>query len=214
MDTRKLILIAAVVFALALLPVAITGAPAIAQAAAGTAEPAPTAQASVVSTKNVVPARKKVVHRKFRPWAKPSQRKVREIIRNEARRWRISAASLTRRAHCESRLNWWASNGLYHGVLQFAPSTFYRGVSSIRTRKVTLVRTKIRRVNVVRVSRYSDGRTERRRTTPRRQKLVVVYHGKLPRNPSVTNAWAQLRIGAQAIRGISAVRSSEWGCPA
>ena len=210
MDIRKLIPIAVVLFAVALVPVAWTVAPALAEEASGT----PTATASVVATKNIEPPRKKVVHRKFRPWAKPTRGQVREIIRAEARRWKIPASGLHRRAFCESGLNWWASNGLYQGVLQFAPSTFYRGLGSIRSRRVKVVRAKHRRVNVIRVARYSDGRTKKRRTTPRRQKLVVVYHGKLPRRPTVTNAWAQLRIGAQAIRGISAVRSSEWGCPA
>lgn len=174
----------------------------------------PTATASVVKVENKKAPRTKVVHRKFRPWAKPSPAKVREIIRNEARRWRVSAAALSRRVYCESKYQWWASNGQYQGVLQFAPSTFYRGLSTIRTRRVKLVRSTSRKVNDRRVTHYSDGRRKSRRTTPRRQRLVVVYHGRLPRRPAIHNAFAQIRIGAQALRGISAVRSSEWACGA
>jgi hypothetical protein len=43
---------------------------------------------------------------------------------------------------------------------------------------------------------------------------VVVYTARMPHTPSVSNTFAQVRIGAQAIRGISAVRSSEWACGA
>jgi hypothetical protein len=178
------------------------------------AEDAPTATASVVKVENRKAPRKKVVRHRFRPWAKPTPSQVREIIRNEARRWRISPASLSRRVACESRYRWYASNGQYQGVLQFGANAFYRGLSSIRSRKVKLVRTKTRKVNDARITQYSDGRKVRRRTTPRRQRLVVVYTGRLPRRPSMGHAYTQLRIGAQAIRGISAVRSSEWACGA
>lgn len=196
-----------------LIPLAFTVAPrAFAEEASGSG--GPTASASVVKVSNHRAPRKKVVHRRFRPWSKPSPRQVREIIRNEARRWGVSAAGLSRRVACESKYQWWASNGQYQGVLQFAPSTFYRGMSTIRTRKVKLVRTDSRRVNDRRVTHYSDGRRKSRRTTPRRQLLVVVYHGRIPKSPAVNNAFAQIRIGAQALRGISAVRSSEWACGA
>ena len=178
------------------------------------AEDQPTATASVVKVENKKAARKKVLHRKFRPWAKPSPGQVREIIRNEARRWRVPAASLSRRIACESHYHWWATNGQYSGVLQFAPGTFYRGMSTIKTRKVKIVRSKTRRVHDRRVTHFSDGRKVSRRTTPRRQRLIVVYTGRIPRSPAVSNTFAQIRIGAQALRGISAVHSSEWSCGA
>ena len=178
------------------------------------ADDQPTATASVLKVENKKAPRKKVVHRKFRPWAKPSPGQVREIINNEARRWRVPAASLSRRIACESHYHWWATNGQYSGVLQFAPGTFYRGMSTIKTRKVKIVRSKTRRVHDRRVTHFSDGRKVSRRTTPRRQRLIVVYTGRLPRNPAISHAYAQIRIGAQAIRGISAVRSSEWACSA
>jgi hypothetical protein len=175
---------------------------------------APTATASVVKVENRKAPRTKVVRRKFRPWSKPTAGQVREIISNEARRWGVSAAGLSRRVGCESHYHWWASNGQYQGVLQFSPGTFYRGLSTIRTHKVKIVRSKTRRVHDARVTHYSDGRKVARRTTPRRQRLIVVYTGRLPRRPSMVNAFAQIRIGAQALRGISAVHSSEWSCGA
>jgi hypothetical protein len=178
------------------------------------ADDTPTATASVVKVENRKAPRKKVVHRRFRPWAHPTPGQVREIIANEARRWRVSAASLSRRIACESHYHWYATNGQYSGVLQFAPGTFYRGMSTIKTRKLKIVRSKSRRVHDARVTHYSDGRKVRRRTTPRRQRLVVVYTARLPRSPSVSNTFAQVRIGAQALRGISAVHSSEWSCGA
>lgn len=185
-----------------------------AQADDAKASGAPTATASVVKVDSWKAPRKKVVHRNFRPWAHPTPGQVREIIRNEARRWNVSAASLARRVGCESRYHWWATNGQYSGVLQFSAGTFYRGMSTIKSHKIKLVRTKSRRVHDARVTHYSDGRKVRRRTTPRRQHVVVVLTGRLPRHPSVSNAFAQIRIGAQALRGMSAVHSSEWSCGA
>jgi hypothetical protein len=174
----------------------------------------PAASASVIAVDHVVPARRKVIHRKFRPWSHPTSAQVREIIRSEARRWGVPAASLTRRVGCESHFHWWASNGQFQGVLQFAPGTFYRGLRTIRDRRVRIVRQKVRRVHEARVTHYSDGRMVRRRTTPRRQRLIVIYNGRLAHTPSVSNSFAQIRIGAQAMRGISAVHSSEWSCSA
>jgi hypothetical protein len=185
---------------------------ALAVAAADQTSGEPSADASVVAVDHVVPARRKVVHRTFEPWSHPSPAQVHEIINSEARRWHVPAASLTRRVGCESRFHWWASNGQFQGVLQFAPGTFYRGLHTIRDRRVSIVRQKIRRVHEARVTHYSDGRNVRRRTTPRRQRLIVIYKGRLGRTPSVSNSFAQIRIGAQAIRGISAVHSSEWSC--
>src|SRR4051812_23228205 len=174
----------------------------------------PTASASVVKVVNKKAPRTKVVHHKFRPWAHPSPGQVREIIRNEARRWGISAGALSNRVACESHFNWWATNGQYVGVLQMGANAFYRGLHSIRSFRFKIMRSKSRRVHDARITRYSDGTVKRRRTTPRRQRLVVVYSGRIPRRPSMANAFAQIRIGAQALRGISAVHSSEWSCGA
>lgn len=182
-----------------------------AEAAAGSQ---PTAQASVVRVDRKIPPQRKVIHRKFRPWAKPSASQARAIIRAEAKRWKIPASALSRRVACESRFHWWAQNGQYQGLLQFAYSTFARGMRTIRSRQVRLVRSKVRRVHETRVIHYSDGTKKERRGRARRQRLVVIYTGRLPRNPAHSHGWSQLRIGAQAIRGISAVHSSEWACSA
>ena len=174
----------------------------------------PTASASVVKVENRRAARTKVVHRKLRLWAHPTPSQVRWIIGAEARRWGVPAASLSRRVACESRYHWYATNGQYSGVLQFGANAFYRGMSTIRSHKVRLVKTKVRRVHDRRVVHMSDGRKINRRTTPRRQRVLVILQGRIPRTPSVSNTFAQVRIGAQALRGISAVHSSEWSCGA
>ena len=174
----------------------------------------PTANASVVKVENQRAPRTKVVHRKFRPWAHPTPAQVRTIIRSEARRWGVSAAALSNRVYCESKYQWWATNGQFVGVLQMGPNAFYRGLHTIRSYKFKVVRTKIRRVHDARITQYSDGRVVRRRTTPRRQRVTIIYSGRIPRHPSMANAFAQIRIGAQALRGISAVHSSEWSCAA
>ena len=176
--------------------------------------PAPTATAAIVKVEDKRAPRKKVVHREFRLWSHPTPAQVREIIQNEARRWRVPAASLSRRVACESGYHWWASNGQYSGVLQFSANAFHRGMSTIRSREIKIVRSKSRRVHDARITHYSDGAAVSRRTTPRRQRVIVVLKGRLPRTPAITNAFAQIRIGAQALRGISAVHSSEWACGA
>ena len=173
----------------------------------------PTASASVVRVDNHRAPARKVVRRTFRPWAKPSPRQVREIIRAESRRYGIHPSRLARRIACESGFRWYATSA-YHGLLQFAAGTYYRGLRTLGNRRVKLVRTKSRRVNDTRVLHWSNGTKTRRKGTPRRQLLTVVYRGRLPRSPGLYHGWTQVRIGAQAIRGVSAVRSSEWGCPA
>jgi hypothetical protein len=174
----------------------------------------PSASASVVRVDRVVPARHKLVKRHFQPWSKPSPGQVREIIRAEARRWHIAPSGLARRVGCESHFHWWAGNGQFQGVLQFSPGTFYRGLRTIRDRRVRLVRQHVRMVHEARVVHYSDGRVTRKRGRRRNQTVTYVLKGRLPRKPSMANAWAQIRIGAQAIRGISAVHNSEWSCAA
>lgn len=208
---RRLIPFAIAVAIVTALPVAFAVA---ATAPADEGSGNPSANASVLRVEHIVPARKKVVHRRFRPWSRPTPGQVREIIHNEARRWRVPAASLTRRVGCESHFHWWASNGQFQGVLQFAPGTFYRGLHTIRDRRVVLVRKRIRTVHETRVVHYADGHVERKRGARRHQRVTYILRGALPRRPAVLDAWAQLRIGAQAIRGLSAVRSSEWSCTA
>jgi hypothetical protein len=200
--------------AMTLAAAAVAVAAPLAGLAVAFADDQPTANASVVKVDRQVPPRHKVVHRTFKPWAKPSRRQVATIIRVEARRWKIDPRRLARRVACESRFHWWASNGRYQGLLQFGYNAFARGLHTIRDRRVKLVRERVRKVHEARVEHYSDGTAKRMRGKSRRQRVYYVYTGKLPRRPAMSHGWSQLRIGAQAIRGISAVRSSEWSCGA
>ncbi len=143
----------------------------------------------VTKVRSVRPPRRKVVHKRFKPAARPGPRGVRRIIHLEARRWNISPSSLSRRVACESNYRWYAGNGAYQGLLQFASSTFYRGLRSIRSRKVKFVRERRRMVRGLRILHYSDAFVKRKRGMKRRQKVVTVYRGTLPRNPAVTHAW-------------------------
>lgn len=208
----------AVLAAGALACAGVAGLPPAAQAQAPAAEQPPEAETAapvhVTKVTSVRPARRKVVRKRFKPAARPGPRGVRRIIHLEARRWNISPSSLSRRVACESNYRWYAGNGAYQGLLQFASSTFYRGLSSIRSREVRFVRERKRMVHGERIVQYSDGSLTVGRGVKRRQKVVTVYSGTLPRNPSVTHGWTQLRIGSQAIRGLSAVGSGEWACPA
>jgi hypothetical protein len=212
MEKRRRLIPTTAVTAALLLAVAVPLASGVAPRALASDQP--TATASIVKVDNWKAPRKKVVRRHFRLWRHPTPGQVREIIRAEAKRWGIPAASLSRRVACESRYRWYAMNGQYAGLLQFNANAFYRGMHSIRSHAVKLVRTRSRRVHDARITHYSDGREVRRRTTPRRQRVIVVLKGRIPRNPAIANPFAQLRIGAQAIRGISAVHSSEWACGA
>lgn len=191
-------------------PAKATTSPASGGAPASTTTPA--ADAARVET--VVPRRRKVIRRRFKPAARPSPAKVRRIIRIEAARWHISAAGLARRVSCESGYSWSAGNGTYRGLLQFAPSTFSRGMSTIKSRTVKIVKRSTRTVREKRIVHYPDGKVAHLRGKKHRQRVIRVLKGKLPRHPALTHGWAQLRIGAQAIAGRSAVSSGEWSCGA
>jgi hypothetical protein len=197
--------------ALASVSVVLVTAP---RAAAEGQTPNPSASASVVHVDTIAPPRRIVINRRFRPWSRPTPSQVREIIRAEARRWRISESALARRVGCESRFRWWAGNGAFQGVLQFSWGTFHRGLRTMRDRRVTLRRERVRRVHTARVEHFSDGRTATTRGRAYNQHVIYVLKGRLPRRPAVSHAWAQIRIGSQAIRGISAVHNSEWSCSA
>jgi hypothetical protein len=172
----------------------------------------PQAGASIVRVERVKAPAHRVVHRHFRPWRRPSARQVQTAIHAEARRWHIPAWALSTRVSCESHYRWWASNGQFVGVLQFGANAFARGLHTIRDRRIRFVTRRVRTVHDARIFHYADGRIARKRGRPRRQTVVYVYTGRLPRHPSIADTWTQLRIGAQAIRGISAVHSSEWSC--
>jgi hypothetical protein len=155
----------------------------------------------------------RVIHRtaKLHLSARPSVAYVRAAIRREAARWGVSEASLSRRVACESHYHWWATNGQFTGVLQFSPGTFWRGMSTIRTRVVRVTEVKFRRMHSRVYRSWSDGSLTRSRGRIVRQRVEVNRRGLIPKT---NNTDAQLRIGAQALRGISGVKSSEWSCAA
>jgi hypothetical protein len=166
-----------------------------------------------VRMKVVTPARRVVYRRHFQPWAHPTVAQVvGTIVPYEAARAGIAAAGLRRRARCESGYRWWATNGRYVGVLQFGQNAFYRGLRTIGSRAVRLQTVRLRFVRR-RVWRfYQDGTARRGRGRLVRQMVRTVLSGRLPANPSMSHAWVQLRIGAQAIAGRSAVSNGEWSC--
>jgi hypothetical protein len=147
----------------------------------------------------------------FVPWSEAAPSQIQTIINVEASRWGASAARLACRIHGESTDEWQASNGQYVGVGQFAPSTFTRGMSSIHSRSVRWVEDTyawrwIQRVKYlggfVKAHDYHYKRV--------RVKRVIVHLGMIPKDPPVTHTWAQIRIMAQAMVGISAVSDTEW----
>lgn len=192
---------------------AIAGITASSAAEVTTSQPSPEAEkATVVST--TVKRPPKVIHRAFKVklTTTPTQGQVLEIINHEAQLWGISSAALTRRARCESGLRYWATNGQYVGVLQFGANAFYRGLSTIRTRRYMNTVIRYRRMHSRVYRQWSDGRTTRNKGRIVRQQVItrtVGYMTAYMRDP-----YTQIRIGAQALRGISAVRSSEWSCSA
>lgn len=178
-------------------------------------EQQPTATAPTPSKPYVV---RKVVHRpkahktivkRFTPWGTPTSAQAHAIASAEASRFGCSLATLSYRIGHESGWYWNASNGQYRGILQYAYSTFTRGLSTM-PRGVRLVSrsTRTRRSQVVRV--YSDGHVTRGRGARRSVHVLRILKGTMPRWPAHTHAWAQIRIGCQALAGQSAVHASEW----
>lgn len=182
------------------------------ESAAVPAASQPPPQASIANVRFVHPKRAVHRHAKFTPTSTPSVAYVRDVILPyEARRYGVSLSHLRARVACESGYRWWASNGQYHGIGQFASSTYWRGVSTLGSRKVVHVTRHTRKRPVIRIRTYTDGtitREERWRVT---QTVIVRRVGKL--RPGVAfDAWTEARIMAQAIAGRSAVHDSEWEC--
>jgi hypothetical protein len=184
----------------------------------GQSESPPTPAAQVVPTIPTVVKRERIYpkrtirkHGKFTPWAAPSPSQVGTIIQIEAARWGAPAWRLRCRIWGESRMRWGVVNsGGYAGLGQFASSTFYRGMSSIGSRKVKMVKVRwtTRPTSLVRT--WSDGHRTRERSKRIRVKVVHTYYGKIPRWPARTHGWAQVRIMARAMVGKGRVHDSEW----
>lgn len=163
------------------------------------------------------PPKKVVVRKKIDPVveAQPTGNALHRMISEEAARYGVSASHLSSRVNCESTYRWWASNGgTYHGLLQFHPNTFYRGMSGLDSHRVVRINSKTRRSKRKRVIRrkYSNGSTRYKIGKRIRQKLIVRRVATIPNSPPITHGRAQLRIGAQAIAGVGTVNNSEWEC--
>lgn len=188
---------------------------AVLSSAAGADEVPPAAQkATVIKLTVKRPPRHVYRHARLALPAHPSVAQVQHAIVREASMWGVSAAGLSNRVFCESRYRWWATNGQYVGVLQFGANAFYRGLATIRTRKVQEIQVTMRRMHSRVYRSWSDGRLTRSRGRVVRQTVVTTRTALLPKRPSMLDVETQLRIGAQAMRGISAVHSSEWSCAA
>lgn len=187
-------------------------APAVAAAPVVLPPPPPPSLPRLLRTQMNKPKSHVIIREHFTPWATPTASQARTIVAIEAARAGVSYYGLTNRVWCESRFNWAASNGQYHGLGQFAASTFYRGMSTIGSRRVVLTRTDSRLRRAVEIRTYSDGHKVRARRGLVRQRVVHKLIGTIPRSPEMTHGWAQVRIMAQAIAGRSAVHNSEWEC--
>lgn len=128
----------------------------------------------------------------------------------EAAMWNVSLSRLQCRIRGESGGYWNAWNGQYGGVGQFASSTFYRGVSSIGLRRVTLKTSHTIKRKAKVILHLSDGTRRLERSWHRRQRVVLVRRGVIPQNPDRLHAWAQVRIMARALAGLGDVHDSEW----
>jgi hypothetical protein len=164
----------------------------------------------VIATKRIYPDRYKRRTVRFTPSSRPSPAQVHRIIALEARRWNISEWALSRRVGCESGYRWWAANGQYHGLGQFASSTFSRGLSTM-PRGVVFKRSRVLRRHTRYVRVYASGRRKGVWGYAVKVRRTRVYRGRISR-PDWLHGWAQLRIMAQAIAGRSAVHDSEWEC--
>jgi hypothetical protein len=176
--------------------------------------PAPQPPPRTLVAESVIRPKRFIVKRShFTPWVHPGPSGVRKVLAYEADRWGVSLAGLEHRVFCESGYQWWATNGQYEGIGQFASETFSRGMSSIGTRKVVLSTTtsRLKRSKVTR--QWSDGTQTHFDGRLVRQRVRHVLVGWIPRDATRTHVWAQARIMARAIAGLGAVNGrTEWSC--
>lgn len=153
----------------------------------------------------------KKVHQ-FKPWSEPTVSQVHFMISYEAKKWGASAAKLESVIGCESEFLWWKENGSHYGLGQFAPSTFSRGMSTIKSRDVQFSNNENKKKWSYQVTTYSDGTVTREKY--KRVKITIhhVNRGQIPSSPPIKHGWAQVRIMAQAFSGQSAVSAGEWVC--
>lgn len=198
-----------------IIKLAVPAVAAVAIAAPAGGQETPTAAPlapTVVQIDRIYPKRRVVRSTAFTPLARPTVSQVQAIITMEAARVGASASHLRSRIACESGMRWYAANGQYAGLGQFAQETFTRGMRSIGSRLVQWTTRRVRHKHVTLIDTYSDGSVVKRKGWIRRQTVVHHYRGVIPRNPVRTHGHAQVRIMAMAMVGRGAVNDSEWEC--
>lgn len=169
-------------------------------------------QPVVVSVKTVRPPSKIKKIKQFVPWPEPSVKRVKQIIEIEARKWKVDPARLRGRIYCESSFIWNQVTGSYYGLGQFHPSTWARAISNLGTRKARFTKERQRTVKIYRYTTWSDGTVEKKIIGKKRQKVVTVFKGLLPKNPNILHGYTQVRAVARAMAGLGNVSDSEWEC--
>lgn len=150
---------------------------------------------------------------RFEPWSQPTVVQVHRIIEIESLGQDWIKSTLLRRIGCESEYRWYAGNGMYQGLGQFASSTFYRGMGTIGARSVEMRGSTSLVMHHITLDKFwSDGRITHALGKLVKTYIKRIYKGSIPSNPPLTHGWAQIRIMRQAIQGVSAVHESEWEC--
>lgn len=176
------------------------------------APPAAPLAPTIIRTDRIYPEHRVVRSTAATPLARPSVAQVERIITIEAARVGASASHLRSRIACESGMRWYARNGQYLGLGQFAHETFYRGMRSIGSRVVKWTTRRVRHKRLTLIDVYSDGSVVKRNGWTRRQTVVHHFRGVIPRHPERTHGHAQVRIMAEAMVGRGGVNNSEWEC--
>ena len=169
-------------------------------------------QPVVISVKTVKPPSKLKKTKQFVPWAKPSVKRVQQIIKIEAKRWKVDPARLRGRIYCESSFIWNEVTGSYYGLGQFHPSTWARAISSLGTRKVRFTKEHQRTVKIYQYTTWSDGIVKKKLVGKKQQTVITVFKGLLPKKPGILHGYAQVRAVARAMAGLGNVSDSEWEC--
>lgn len=185
--------------------------PAVTKGEEGHPQPEQATQATVIGVEVKRPPRRVYQRARLKTPSKPTPSYViGVIVPHEAGLWGASFSTLRRRIMCESHGRWWATNGQYAGIGQFAPGTFYRGMSTIATRSIVIRTQRYRRMHSRVYRHWSDGRTTRNKGRVVRQFVTMTRRGRI--RGTYPDAWSEARIMAQANAGRSAVHDNEWQC--
>lgn len=144
--------------------------------------------------------------RNWRPYPRPTPRQVVAIARAEQRKW--GGPNIVGLLHCESTLNWAATNGQYQGLAQFGP--IWHSMWPGTPRKVRFVEKRQKVKPVLKHTQWSDGRWTQKRVGKVRQRQTVIRIGRLPRNATPFHGYAAIRVTQRAFAGVGPTTS--WAC--